>query len=59
MSVRRQPYPPLLNRKGKAGEFITALDPTDYAKAQALREEYDGTKQDLQELYAEWEELAG
>ena len=38
---------------------FAALDPTDYARAQALKEEYDGMKQDLQELYAEWEELAG
>ena len=38
---------------------FAALDPTDYSKAQALKEEYDGMKQDLQELYAEWEELAG
>ena len=28
-------------------------------KAQELKEEYDGMKQDLQELYAEWEDLAG
>jgi len=44
------------------GEFshrFAALDPADYAKAQALKEEYEGMKQDLQELYAEWEELAG
>jgi len=38
---------------------FAALDPADYTKAQALTEEYDGMKQDLQELYAEWEELAG
>jgi ATP-binding cassette subfamily F protein 3 len=38
---------------------FAALDPTDYAKAQELKDEYDGMKQDLQELYAEWEELAG
>ncbi len=38
---------------------FAALDPADYAKAQALKDEYEGMKQDLQELYAEWEELAG
>jgi len=51
----------LLNGKGRAGAGgdFAALDPTDYAKAQELKDEYDGMKQDLQELYAEWEELAG
>ncbi len=40
-------------------EKFAALDPADYAAAQALTDEYDGLKNDLRELYSEWEELAG
>lgn len=40
------------------GKFA-ALDPADFTAAQALTEEYEGMKNDLRELYAEWEELAG
>jgi hypothetical protein len=48
----------LLNGKGGAGEDFAALYPADYTKAQELKDEYDGMKQDLQELYAEWADLA-
>lgn len=33
------------------------VDPNDYARAQALKLEYEGLKRDLAGLYAEWEEL--
>ncbi len=35
------------------------LPPTDYARAQELKAEYDGLKGDLKALYEAWEELAG
>ena len=40
-------------------EKFAALDPSDYEESQRLTEEYGGLKNDLQQLYAEWEELAG
>ena len=39
-------------------EFPT-LDPADFAKAQAMKEEYEGLKEDLKGMYAEWARLAG
>jgi len=36
---------------------FTQLDPGNYEAAQTLKEEYDGLKQDLTAMYAEWEEL--
>lgn len=44
---------------GTYDEKFASVDPADYQAAQRLKEEYDGLKQDLQELYAAWEELAG
>lgn len=38
-------------------ERFAALDPADYQRAQALKEEYEGMKQDLQALYEDWESL--
>ncbi len=35
------------------------MDPADYEGAAKLKEEYEGLKDDLQDLYAEWEALAG
>ena len=40
------------------GRF-TEIDPSDYETARQLKEEYDGLKKDLSEMYAEWERLAG
>jgi ATP-binding cassette subfamily F protein 3 len=40
------------------GKFST-LDPANFAAAQELKAEYDGLKQDLSDMYAEWESLAG
>lgn len=34
------------------------VDPSDYVKARALKDEYDGLKKDLKAMYGEWEELA-
>ncbi|MFP4172638.1 MAG: ribosomal protection-like ABC-F family protein [Candidatus Hydrogenedentota bacterium] len=39
-------------------ERFTGLDPSDYTKANTLKEEYEGLKADLQELYGHWESLA-
>jgi ATP-binding cassette, subfamily F, member 3 len=36
---------------------FSQIDPADYARAAALKEEYDGLKGDLQVLYGEWERL--
>ena len=35
---------------------FASLDPSDYMAARRLKEEYDGLKEDLQALYAEWEQ---
>jgi ATP-binding cassette subfamily F protein 3 len=40
--------------EGLEAQF-TRLDPADYVRARTLKEEYDGLKRDLQELYSEWE----
>ncbi|MCP4645919.1 MAG: ABC-F family ATP-binding cassette domain-containing protein [bacterium] len=34
------------------------IDPNDYERARQLREQYEGMKGDLAEMYAEWERLA-
>ena len=39
------------------GRFA-ALDPADFAATQELKAEYDGLKQDLSDMYEEWERLA-
>lgn len=36
---------------------FAALDPADYVAIQKLTEEYEGMKEDLQQLYQEWEDL--
>ncbi|HPO15504.1 MAG TPA: ABC-F family ATP-binding cassette domain-containing protein [Candidatus Hydrogenedentes bacterium] len=38
-------------------EKFAAVDPADYQAAQQLKEEYEGLKNDLQQLYEEWESL--
>jgi len=38
---------------------FAGLDPSDYERATTLKEEYEGLKQDLQNMYAEWENIAG
>ena len=37
---------------------FTTLDPSNYAAAEAMKEEYEGLKADLGALYRAWEELA-
>jgi ATP-binding cassette subfamily F protein 3 len=37
---------------------FAALDPADYEAANQLKDEYEGLKSDLNEMYAEWERLA-
>ncbi|MCC6696091.1 MAG: hypothetical protein IT365_10725 [Candidatus Hydrogenedentes bacterium] len=37
---------------------FTEIDPSDYETARQLKEEYDGLKRDLGDMYAEWERLA-
>lgn len=37
---------------------FSALDPSDYQAAEALKQEYDGLKSDLQAMYASWESIA-
>lgn len=37
---------------------FTQLDPADFEAAKELKQEYDNLKQDLAEMYAEWERLA-
>ncbi len=39
------------------GRFA-GLDPADFEKAAALKAEYEACKHDLEQLYAEWEDLA-
>jgi ATP-binding cassette, subfamily F, member 3 len=39
-------------------EKFSQVDPSDYQKAQELKDEYEGLKTDLQELYQSWEELS-
>jgi hypothetical protein len=36
---------------------FTQVDPADHEKQRKLKDEYDGLKSDLSELYEEWEEL--
>ena len=36
---------------------LSQIDPLDYTATQNLKDEYDGLKADLQELYSAWEEL--
>ena len=43
---------------GTYDEKFSQVDPSDYGEAQRLKDEYDGLKGDLQELYSAWEELA-
>ena len=37
---------------------FSTIDPSDYVRAQQLKEEYEGLKTDLKGLYSEWETLA-
>ena len=37
---------------------FSALDPSDYQAAEAMKQEYDGLKADLKAMYASWESIA-
>ena len=38
---------------------FSRIDPSDYERGRTLKAEYDGLKEDLQRMYAEWEAVVG